>query len=266
MKDIRTKEEERCRDALKELELYVQELRGDFKWYAEKENEKRRKKRAHAQKVPNRDASLDGSGRIQGAEVFQEDIGGEKGKEGIPGTGLRGPVPAGKVGRARPFLHLREYEQAVPFLSLESAEIAVSAVRDLIHLRSSLPAFLVMYIDDDGQRKVTGAKTFLEAKIYAEQCLQEAIDALEEGGRMQEVYIDDGTGGPYPPTPPEFINDDGSHKCEADALGKLHIFRGEMHYIIYNELAGKTSRWDIFPMDGVISQESANKEVSDAEG
>ena len=78
-----------------------------------------------------------------------------------------------------------------------------------------------------------------------------ALDELEEEGRMQEVIIDDGSGGPLQPTPKEFVNDDESHKCEADALGLLHVFRSETHYIVYNELAGKTSRWDIFPYEGV---------------
>ena len=74
---------------------------------------------------------------------------------------------------------------------------------------------------------------------------------LEEDAKLQEVIIDDGECGPYQPTPPEYINDDESRRSDAEAKGMLHVYRGDTHFIIYNELEEKTSRWDIFPTDGL---------------
>ena len=229
-------------NTLAELELYAREMKGEFKWV---EEEQKRKARP-AQKVPNREAA-DGVDKEFEAET-------EKGKERQEKkekTGLSGPVPKGILSKARPLIHFREYEQAVPFLPSETAEAAARAIRELEELKASIPAYLVMYIDDDGHREITKTSSLEEAKILAEEQMKELLDELEEEGRMQEVIIDDGSGGPLQPTPKKFINDDESHKCEADALGLLHVFQSETHYIVYNELAGKTSRWDIFPYAGV---------------
>ena len=81
-----------------------------------------------------------------------------------------------------------------------------------------------------------------------EEYVQDYLDELNDEGRMQEVFIDEGDAdGIYPATPMEFVNDDESHKYEAEAKGMLHVVRTADHYIVYNELAKKTARWDIFP-------------------
>lgn len=228
-------------NTLAELELYAQEMKGEFKWVEEEQ-----KKTRPAQKVPNREAA-DGVDM----EFEAEKAKGKERQEKKEKTDLRGPIPKGILSKARPLIHFREYEQGVPFLPANTAEAAAAAIRELEELKASIPAYLVMYIDDDGHREVTKTSSLEKAKILAEDQMKELLDELEEEGRMQEVIIDDGSGGPLQPTPKEFVNDDESHKCEADALGLLHVFRSETHYIVYNELAGKTSRWDIFPYVGV---------------
>lgn len=258
--------EGRYSDALAELELYKQEMEGDFSWV----EETRKKKPRPAQKVPNRETVAEmGTGPGKGEKETEDtkDTNNapkqpEKDKKKEK-TGLSGPMPKGRLTKAFPFLHYREYEQAVPYVSVETAEAAADAIRELEELKASIPEYLVTYIDDDGHRQITKTVSLKDAKVFAETQLQEALDALEEEGRMQEVYIDDGSGGPYPPTPEEYINDDESHKCEADALGLLHVFRGDMHYIIYNELAGKTSRWDIFPVKEARDYQSRTEEDTD---
>lgn len=241
-------------NTLVELELYAREMKGEFKWVEEEQKKKTRP----AQKVPNREAA-DGIDKEFEAETAK----GKDRQERKEKNGLSGPIPKGILSKARPLIHFREYEQAVPFLPSETAEAAAQAIRELEELKASIPAYLVMYIDDDGRREVTKTSSLEEAKTLAEDQLKELLDELEEEGRMQEVIIDDGSGGPFQPTPKEFINDDESHKCEADALGLLHVFRSETHYIVYNELAGKTSRWDIFPYEGV--KEHKRQEKNDEE-
>lgn len=159
-----------------------------------------------------------------------------------------------------PLLHYIQYEQTVPILPVGTARAAAMKIRDLQKLSRSIPQSLVTFIDDDGQHRITGVASFHEAKILVEKEVQEYLDELNDEGRMHEVFIDeDGTRGLYPATPVEFINDDESHKCEAAARGLLHVFHGDDHYIIYNELAGKTARWDIFSIDKIfLSQEESN--------
>lgn len=143
-------------------------------------------------------------------------------------------------------LHYRPYEQGIPVLTTIATEDAVNAIRELKELESAIPRYFVSYIDDDGNKVLKGTETFQDAKLLAETELEQYLADIRNETRGQIVYIDEGEGGPYKATPLEYIADDGSMRCEAEAQGKLHVYRGDEHYIVYNELEHKTARWDIF--------------------
>ena len=241
-----------------ELQLYIDEFNGKYQWaedarkrWKEKEKKKRRRKPL-GQSVPHMEAggepntSDDSDGGVYwdaGMDIPSWD-------ESEVGF-MSGPVPKGKVGSAVPLKHYRDFDPAVPYVSTETARQALEAIQELQKLENSLPGYIITYMDDDGRRRITGAATEEDARILAEAELQEQLDALEEDARLQEVIIDDGQAGPYQPTPPEYINDDESHRSEAVAKGMLHIYQGDTHFILYNELDEKTSRWDIFPTKGL---------------
>lgn len=246
---------------IEELEAYAKEMQDMHAWILEKEAEKKRdgSRRDKPGKVPNKEARPEKPACEEDYEedldfddldLYDEDVvNNEKTCSGTPS----GPVPKGETVPSGPLLHYMQYDQAVPILQVETARAAAMKIRDFQILSSSIPQSIVTFIDDDGQHRITGAASFQDAKILVEKEVQEYLDDLNDEGRMQEVFIDeDGTGGLYPATPVEFINDDESHKCEAAARGLLHIFRGDDHYIIYNALAEKTARWDIFSIDKVF--------------
>ena len=241
-----------------ELRLYVDEFNGKYQWAVDaqkrwKEKEKRKKKRKPlGQSIPHMEASGESAVPDDPAEGNPWGAGMERPGWEETGKGeVRGPVSKGAVGSAVPLKHYRDFDPAVPYVSVETAMQAVNAIRDLQELEKSLPGYIVTYMDDDGHRRITGATTEHDARVLAETELQEQLEMLEEDAKLQEVIIDDGECRPYQPTPPEYINDDESRRSDAEAKGMLHVYRGDTHFIIYNELDEKTSRWDIFPTDGL---------------
>ena len=146
-----------------------------------------------------------------------------------------------------PQLRYRAYEQAVPVLSLETAKTALVSIEELGCIKDRIPDCIVVYLDDEGNRWIRSFASLQDARKVTEEYVQDYLDELNDEGRMQEVFIDEGDAdGIYPATPMEFVNDDESYKCEAEAKGMLHVIRAADHYIVYNELAKKTARWDIF--------------------
>lgn len=244
--------------ALEELEKYTHELEDKFSWL---EKEKPNIEEDISWKVPK--GNTDGR-KIDAAKEHEE-----KGEKTVNIAGVpSGPVPQGLLGKTEGLPHYRPFEQAIPVLSSSAARAAASAIKDLYSLRELIPNYLVVYIDDSGKRRILGTASMKDSKVAIETEISEYLNDLKCDSMTQEVYIDEtGEGGPYPATPLEYIDDDESRKSEAEALGKLHIYRGEEHYIIYDELAGKTARWDIFCFDDTMPYPYTSEECeSESEG
>ena len=244
--------------ALEELETYTHELEDQFSWL-ENENEKPNREEDITWKVPKGNT---GGRKTHAAKEHEE-----KGEKTVNTAGVpSGPIPKGRLRKAEGLPHYRPFEQAMPVLSSSAARAAISAIKDLYSLRELIPNYLVVYIDDSGKRRIMGTASLKDSKVAIETEISEYLNDLKSDSMTQEVYIDEtGEGGPYPATPLEYIDDDESRKSEAEALGKLHIYRGEEHYIIYDELAGKTARWDIFCFDDTMPYSSEECE-SESEG
>lgn len=217
--------------AKKELEEYSKLMQTEYAWLQEQAKRKKGAASGNLQRVPLGEAAAEGKD--------EENDGKEA--ETLPDEW----VETGLINT--PQLRYRAYEQAVPVLSLETAKTALVSIEELGCIKDRIPDCIVVYLDDEGNRWIRSFASLQDARKVTEEYVQDYLDELNDEGRMQEVFIDEGDAdGIYPATPMEFVNDDESHKCEAEAKGMLHVIRAADHYIVYNELAKKTARWDIF--------------------
>lgn len=217
--------------AKKELEEYSKLMQTEYAWLQEQAKRKKGAASGNLQRVPLGEAAAEGKS--------EENDGKEA--ETLPDEW----VETGLINT--PQLRYRAYEQAVPVLSLETAKTALVSIEELGCIKDRIPDCIVVYLDDEGNRWIRSFASLQDARKVTEEYVQDYLDELNDEGRMQEVFIDEGDAdGIYPATPMEFVNDDESYKCEAEAKGMLHVIRAADHYIVYNELAKKTARWDIF--------------------
>lgn len=243
-------------EAVLELEEYSAEMSEKYQWLVQKAEETRKEK---VNQIPR--------GELRNEQEYDEADDISQHPEKINSeTGIR---------KAESVLHYKEYEQAVPVLTISTARTAAKAIRELQRLKETIPPYVVTYIDDLGNRRIEGALSMKEAQSIAEAGIKECLDDLYAESRMQEVFIDmDGTEGPFKATPMEYVADDESMKPEAEVKGKIHIQRSEDHFILYNELDEKTYRWDIYefsksllsPMERTEQQEESVESVADNKG
>lgn len=218
--------------AKKELEEYSKLMQTEYAWLQEQEKRKRGASSGNLQRIPLGEAAAEGKHEEKDSQEA----------ETLPDEWLETGL------NNMPQLRYQAYEQAVPVLSLETAKTALASIEELGRIKDRIPDCIVVYLDDEGNRWIRSFASLQDAKKVTEEYVQDYLDELNDEGRMQEVFIDEGDAdGIYPATPMEFVNDDESHKYEAEAKGMLHVVRTADHYIVYNELAKKTARWDIFP-------------------
>lgn len=152
-------------------------------------------------------------------------------------------------------------DTAIPVVPIKVIKEAIEAIQSLQQIQNDYCPVLVSYIDDEHEPSLHRAKTKEEAKRFILDEMEEVMNNIDSVDDSDETYIDDGTVGEtmHEPTPINRINDDESLKGEAAAEGKLHVYVNDDTYIIFNELSGRTARWDILNLDEARRCDGSNK-------
>lgn len=124
-------------------------------------------------------------------------------------------------------------------------------------IENAMPV-LISFISDTGKKALYMAKDIAAARIFVGEDLKRVKEDIDPIDRTKEAYIYVGNEDcVYKPTPQEQLNKDETFKGEADSQGKLYVYEGDFHSIIYNELTGRTARWDIFNLSDAKLCETA---------
>ena len=168
----------------------------------------------------------------------------------------RWPVPAPKPPEPVPYkptFHYREYDPAMPTIGMDTAKIALRALQQIKAEAAGSRPVLMVFLCDNGERKILKFKNKKAALAYIEQDKKRFMDHIDPKDTQKEVFKDDNTIPPeqqrYKPTPSNELDEDGTFKRQSEIDHTCHVFQDDNKCIVYFEKQQVTGRWDLFDMN-----------------